>query len=106
MLLTCILYSCGGGKRDKVGTNNRFSYPSSASVFINFSFISRKLLIQFVFFLAEKNTEELTYQEEQQKIDWVSDAVLIGAVTGIVLGFAIVSMTILSVSICMKKGII
>ena len=48
----------------------------------------------------------MTYPDNQKKNELVSDAVMIGAIAGIILGIAIVLMTILSVSICMKRGII
>ena len=48
----------------------------------------------------------MTYQDDKNKTSWVSNAVVIGTITGVIVGLAIVAITIFGVSMCVKRRVI
>lgn len=53
-----------------------------------------------------KGTVNMTYQDDKNKTSWVSNAVVIGTITGVIVGLAIVAITIFGVSMCVKRRVI
>ena len=64
------------------------------------------LLLTISYSVLAVDASHLKYPGNGMANEWSTGAVLVGAIMGIIIGLGTVLFTVLSVSICMKRGII